>query len=243
MKRYFIIGTDTDCGKTYVSCQLLKHWQDQGHRVRALKPVASGCVEQNDRLVSEDAQHLQAYNRGFDGAVCPWLFKEPIAPHLAAKAAGVQLSAHAIAAFCTADIHHDLDYLLIEGAGGLMVPLNEDEPWLDVLRLTAIPVILVVGMRLGCINHALLTAFALKMHGIACAGWIANEIDPEMLELEANIDALSERIEVPLLGRVAYLAEYLSLKHVKPCNCRNASEQKYYVRPILYDKERCHADP
>ncbi len=204
MKRYFIIGTDTDCGKTYVTCQLLKQGLSQGLRVRALKPVASGCIEQDGLLVSEDVQHLQRYHHGFDGTVCPWSFKSPIAPHLAAKEAGVRLSARAITDFCCAETHADLDYLLIEGAGGLMVPLNETETWLDVLRLSAIPVILVVGMRLGCINHALLTAFALKAHGIDCAGWIANGIDPNMLAGSDNINTLSERIDAPLLARIAH---------------------------------------
>ena len=186
-----------------MTCQLLKNLHGQGQRVRALKPVASGCVEQDGILVSEDVQQLQAYNGGFDGSICPWRFKPPISPHLAAREAGVRLSARAITDFCCAK-HDDLDYLLIEGAGGLMVPLNEQETWLDVLCLSGIPVILVVGMRLGCINHALLTAFALKAHGIDCAGWIANGIDPDMLALSGNMETLSERIEVPLLASVAH---------------------------------------
>lgn len=203
MKRYFIIGTDTDCGKTYVTCQLLRYFQRQGHRVRALKPVASGCVEQDGIWVCEDVQQLQAHNGGFDGIVCAWPFKPPISPHLAAREAGVQLSARAITDFCCAP-HDDLDYLLIEGAGGLMVPLNEQETWLDVLRLSGLPVILVVGMRLGCINHALLTAFALKTQGIDCAGWIANGIDPDMLAVPGNMETLCERMDMPLLATVAH---------------------------------------
>ena len=204
MKRYYIIGTDTDCGKTYVTCQLLKHLHAQGHRVRGLKPIASGCIEQHGRWVSDDVAQLQACNGGFDGIICPWQFIPPISPHLAADAVGVRLSARAVTDFCCASEQDDLDYLLIEGAGGLMVPLNAQETWLDVLRLSAIPVILVVGMRLGCINHALLTAFALKAHGIDCAGWIANGIDPKMLALSGNMDTLSARINVPLLARVAH---------------------------------------
>ncbi len=204
MKRYFIIGTDTDCGKTYVTCQLLDYFKKRGHRSFGIKPVASGCLEQNNRLISEDVVQLQQHNGASQHDICPWRFKPAISPHLAAEELGERLSAAAISNFCNDETFRDLDYLLIEGAGGLMVPLNNTETWVDFLNLSRIPVILVVGMRLGCINHALLTAFALKIHEISCVGWIANCIDEHMLALPGNITSLKEKMGLPLLATIPY---------------------------------------
>lgn len=205
MKRYFIIGTDTDCGKTYVTCQLVKHFQKQGHKTLAIKPVASGCVErEKGMLINEDVQLLERANGPFEGSICGWQFKPAIAPHLAARDVGVRLSAQAIADFCNAERFLQQDYLLIEGAGGLMVPLNEQETWLNFLKLSEIPVILVVGMRLGCINHALLTFLALKTHGIACDGWVANCLDKDMQKLASNIETIAFQTQLPLLATVPY---------------------------------------
>ena len=205
MKRYFIVGTDTDCGKTYVTCQLVKHFQSQGYTSLAIKPVASGCLEKDDgTLISEDAQQLMHANGASEGDICPWRFKPAIAPHLAAEAVGLRLSAHAIMEFCSEERFSSLDYLLIEGAGGLMVPLNEQETWLDFLTISQIPVILVVGMRLGCINHALLTILALTAHNIVCEGWIANCLDKDMQELPLNIKTIADKAGIPLLTTVPY---------------------------------------
>lgn len=203
-KQYFITGTDTDCGKTYVTCQLVKQFQNQGHHVLAIKPIASGCIEQADgTLLNDDVQLLKRAN-GTETSICSWLFKPPIAPHLAAKQANVRLSAHDIFNFCRKSSFVQHDYLLIEGAGGLMVPLNEQETWLDFLKISQIPVLLVVGIRLGCINHALLTAHALKTHGIACEGWIANGIDNDMQLSQENIDTIAAHIDIPLFMTVPY---------------------------------------
>lgn len=209
MKRYFVVGTDTDCGKTYVTCQLMKHWRQQGHRVRALKPVASGSrVLSDSRLVNDDVLQLEAHQTPFKppfaGELCKWMFKPAIAPHLAAESVGVRLSASDIAAFCRMPFEDNVDAVLVEGAGGLMVPLNERETWLDVLRLSGMSVILVVGMRLGCINHALLTDYALNSHGIDCVGWVANCFDPMMEKLDENLNALSIRLSMPLLDVIQY---------------------------------------
>lgn len=205
MKQYFIVGTDTDCGKTYVTCQLIRYFQSQGHKSLAIKPVASGCFEDDDgRLISEDAQQLMLANGEFEGDICPWRFKPAIAPHIAAEAVGIRLSAQAITDFCRDERFSSLDYLLIEGAGGLMVPLNEQETWLDFLTISQIPVILVVGMRLGCINHALLTISALTAHNIVCEGWIANCIDKDMQSLSLNIKTIADKADLPLLATVPY---------------------------------------
>ena len=117
---------------------------------------------------------------------------------------GKRLSTQAITSFCFDDAFAGLDYLLIEGAGGLMVPLNDSETWLDFLLSSRIPVILVIGMRLGCLNHALLTELALNAHRIGCVGWIANCVDENMLALSGNIKTLSEKMRLPLLATIPY---------------------------------------
>lgn len=202
MKSYFIIGTDTDCGKTYVTSALIDDLKAQQKTVMALKPVASGCERIGDHWMSGDAMRLQASLGDDTINICPWRFPLPISPHLAAEASGVALDLASIASFCQDEAWNAYDYLLIEGAGGLLVPLNDQETWIDVLKLTQIPVILVVGMRLGCINHALLTITALDHHGIQCAGWIANCLDNNMLYLEQNIQTLRAKIPYPMLARV-----------------------------------------
>lgn len=204
MKPYFIIGTDTDCGKTHVTCALIEALQARQHTVMALKPVASGCEQIGDKLVSDDVTRLQAAQGDNQHLICPWSFSLPVSPHLAAQSVGETLCLEEIVAFCQRKAWDAYDYLLIEGAGGLMVPLNDQDTWIDVLQRTQIPVILVVGMRLGCINHALLTMTVLQSHRIECAGWIANCLDNQMLCLQENIDTLKMKMPFPLLAQVDY---------------------------------------
>lgn len=206
MKSIFIAGTDTSCGKTYITCQLMQDLQAKGKTVRALKPVASGCDVVNGQLINEDVASILEYDKtnARSKDICGWLLKDPIAPHIAAQDEGVNLSAEAIANFCQRSELSAYDYTLIEGAGGLLVPLNARETWVDVLKLLKIPVILVVGMRLGCINHALLTMSALQSNNIECEGWIANCIDSDMLRLQDNLKSLEQRIGAPLLATVEY---------------------------------------
>ena len=204
MRRYFIIGTDTDCGKTYVTCELLDYFKNKSQKIMAVKPIASGCIEMEGQLVSEDAIRLQHHNSFKSNLICPWRFKRPISPHLAAKESGQEVSAQQIADFCNQTLFGDIDYLLVEGAGGLMCPLNDSETWVDFLLYSKIPVILVVGLRLGCLNHALLSQVALQAHQIDCVGWIANCLDKSMLALSENIDTLSKKMAMPLLATIAY---------------------------------------
>lgn len=204
MKPFFITGTDTNCGKTYVTCQLLDYLNVQQKKGLALKPVASGCLVRNGQLQNDDVLSLQKHNKNPDYLISGWQFPAPISPHLAAKAAGSSLSVHEIADFCLHRQFDPLDYLLVEGAGGLLVPLNDEETWLDFLNLTQIPVILVVGMRLGCLNHALLTESVLKNNRTVCVGWIANCLDKEMLALTENIATLSLKMKMPLLATIPY---------------------------------------
>ena len=172
---------------------------------------------QGNELVSEDVVQLQRHNGQVLQSICPWRFKPPISPHIAAAQVGQLISAKAITDFCYDTAFAPFDYLLIEGAGGLMVPLNNKETWLDVLSMSNIPVILVVGMRLGCLNHALLTELALKVHQTKCVGWIANCIDNQMLALSENIKTLSEKIKWPLLATIPYgggLSGEIMLQHL-----------------------------
>ncbi|STX28925.1 dethiobiotin synthetase [Legionella beliardensis] len=201
MKQFFITGTDTDCGKTYVLGSLL-NYLNQTYKAQALKPLASGCDEINGQLISQDVIRLQRYNADPNLTINRWQYLPPISPHLAAQFAGEVITVDEIAQFCQQDVFTRFDYLLIEGAGGLLVPLNSQETWLDFLKLTRIPVILVVGMRLGCINHALLTDAVLKANQITCFGWVANYLDNNMLVVEENIATLEARMHMPLIGRV-----------------------------------------
>ncbi len=200
MKRYFITGTDTDCGKTYVTAKLVEYFPNAA----ALKPVASGCSFIENQLVSTDAQQLQQNSPLSLNEINPWRFKLPVSPHIASKEEGVCLSMKEIAEYCMNFELKEMESLFIEGAGGLMVPLNENETWIDFLKHTRIPVILVVGLKLGCINHALLTATAFEANNIECMGWIANCLDPQMLAISDNMSTLTNMLKFPLLATLPY---------------------------------------
>jgi len=196
MPRYFIIGTDTDCGKTYVTCQLLKHLNQSHQQALAIKPIASGG--------SGDIDVLNQHQDPGAHAIFRWLFEPAIAPHLAAEQTNQAISFDKLDAFCNTKQYSNITTLLIESAGGLMCPLNTTSTWLDYLIHSQIPVILVVGMQLGCINHALLTAFALEHHKINCLGWIANCLDPKMQALEQNIQTLEHKLKSPRLATLTF---------------------------------------
>ncbi len=200
MKRYFITGTDTDCGKTYVTSQLINYYSN----AVALKPVASGCKNVGNELISSDAQELIKNNKLDLDLINPWRFELAVSPNIAAEHEGKSIVISELVRYCSQFELAGTDTLFIEGAGGLMVPLNNQETWIDFLRLSKISVLVVVGMKLGCINHALLTVTALKMHGISCTGWIANCIDPNMLAFDENMATLGRFIDAPLLAIVPY---------------------------------------
>lgn len=204
MKRYFITGTDTDCGKTYFTCQLLNFLNQQGKLALAVKPVASGCHVFNKELISDDLQSLSQYNRFSDYDISPWRFTLPVSPHIAAIKDNRQVLVKEIIEYCDGFLDKPLDCLLVEGAGGLMVPLNDKETWLDFLKWSQIPVLFVVGMRLGCLNHALLTDAMFTNNKINCIGWIANCVMNDMLALEENIETLKTRLSMPLLTVLPY---------------------------------------
>ena len=174
-----------------------------------LKPLASGSARAADgRLLNEDALSLQAaasITLPYE-AVNAISLEPAIAPHLAAEEAGVQLSAEALAGHCRRQLAHGHDLLLVEGAGGWRVPLNATETFADLARALGFPVILVVGLRLGCVNHALLTAEAIAADGLRLAGWVGSQIDPDMARLEQNLHAIEARIEAPCIGVIRHRA-------------------------------------
>jgi dethiobiotin synthetase len=202
---YFVTGTDTSVGKTLVSCALLHVFASQGMRVAGFKPVAAGCDKDGH---NEDAVRLRAAStmQLSYGQVNPYCLREAIAPHIAAKRENVHIELPRIVA-AYRELAAQADVVIVEGAGGFLVPLNDQQTSADLAKVLALPVILVVGMRLGCLNHALLTIRAIADYRLECAGWVANVLDNKMSVLQDNISALRERIEAPLLGVVPYMAE------------------------------------
>jgi dethiobiotin synthetase len=207
-KRFFIAGTDTDAGKTTVACALLAKARNQGLSTAAVKPVAAGCIETKEGLRNNDAEQLlaQCTMPLYYEQVNPVAFLAPIAPHIAAQQQGQRLQVDRLAGFTSGVLMQGANLTLVEGAGGWRVPVNERETLADLAIALGIPVVLVVGMRLGCINHTLLTVEAITRDGLTLAGWVANCIDPQMAELDANIMTLQHRIQAPMLGVVPNLA-------------------------------------
>jgi dethiobiotin synthetase len=202
----FVIGTDTSVGKTLVSCALLQAFAAQNMRVAGMKPVASGCRREGRMLVSEDAEMLLAAGNVPVSIkqINPYAFEPALAPHLAAAMAGTEITLPPIlAAFEKLQVQVDL--VVVEGVGGFRVPLNDREDTADLARALCLPVVLVVGMRLGCLNHALLTVEAIQQRGLELAGWVANCIDPEMVALKDNLAALNTRLPTACLGVIPYL--------------------------------------
>jgi dethiobiotin synthetase len=197
----FVTGTDTGVGKTHVSCALLRAARARGLRACGYKPVASGCTRDADgALRNDDALALQAAAGTAEayGRINPYAFEPPLAPHIAARAQGRPISLPHLD-----EVHADLasryELLIVEGAGGWQVPLDDAHTFADWVVAHGWPVLLVVGMRLGCINHALLSAEAIARRGRLFA-WVANVLPPTQAALQDNIDALRRRIEAPLLG-------------------------------------------
>lgn len=203
-KKYFVTGTDTDVGKTFITCALLAKARQKQWLSGALKPVAAGCESVDGTLRNSDALQLQA------GAtlslpyqtVNPIALQEPIAPHIAAQHDGKTLQVARLEGFVKGAMMTPADLWLVEGAGGWLVPLNPRETLADLAVALGMPVILVVAIRLGCINHALLTAAAIRQAGLPLAGWVANCIDEKTPALDENIATLSTLLPAPCLGQV-----------------------------------------
>jgi len=208
---YFVTGTDTGVGKTRVSLALMAALQAEGHVVTGMKPVASGCVPGPDGLVNDDALQLQA-RASFSvpyADVNPYAFEPAVAPHLAAREAG-QVIDMAVIQGAFGRVSENCDRVVVEGLGGWLVPLGPALGMSDVAVALGLPVVLVVAIRLGCLNHALLTARSIKLSGVPFAGWIANRIDPECQLQDALVADLDVRIGVPRLGDFQYSVDGLS---------------------------------
>ncbi|MBC7945219.1 MAG: dethiobiotin synthase [Burkholderiales bacterium] len=200
-KAYFVTGTDTGVGKTVVACALLRAFAGQGKSVIGMKPVAAGCADDGyddvEQLIA--ASNIEAPR----GLINPYALPLPVAPHIAAQFAGVDIDIDIIAR-AYARLQASSDIVIVEGVGGFKVPLNSHQDSADLAQRLALPVILVVGMRLGCLNHALLTAESIRARGLVLAGWIANRIDAAMPMFEQNVSALEERLRCPRLATLSW---------------------------------------
>ncbi|MDE1942925.1 MAG: dethiobiotin synthase [Betaproteobacteria bacterium] len=218
-RSWFITGTDTGVGKTTVATTLLQCFSRQGYSAVGMKPVGTGCVYEQGLWINDDALLLadhstlpvsrQAEAVALAQGSIPWqwinpyAYEPPIAPHIAARNAGdgirfsvIEKALHALQARA--------DVVLVEGAGGFRVPLGADGDTASLCQALGLPVILVVGMRLGCINHALLTEESVKSRGLTLAGWVANVVDPQMQVFEENLATLKQEIQAPFLGLVPF---------------------------------------
>ncbi|MCD6045092.1 MAG: bioD [Gammaproteobacteria bacterium] len=206
-KSIFITGTDTAVGKTTISCLLLKKLKQLGYKTFAMKPIASGCtMDENNHFVNEDALALQAAASIFKPypAINPIALKEPIAPHLAAKLMGKKLSVALLTETITAHVQAEADINIIEGVGGWSVPLNETELFSEAILQLNIPTILVVAIKLGCLNHAILTYHNIVQMKVPLLGWVANCIEQDTLASSGNIETLKQWIHAPCLGVVPF---------------------------------------
>lgn len=203
----FVTGTDTGVGKTLVAAALVAALAATGRRAVGMKPVAAGLVARGDGWVSEDVEALMqaASVSAPRDLVNPYALRAAVAPAIAARMEGVRIALAPIArAF--AELRATSDAVVVEGAGGFRVPLDDALDGADLAQALAVPVVLVVGMRLGCVNHALLTAAAVAARGLTLAGWVANRVDPAMDRVEENVALLAGRLGAPLVGVVPHLA-------------------------------------
>ncbi len=205
MRDVFVAGTDTEVGKTFVSCALLRALRGAGHRATGMKPVASGCTDTPEGLRNEDALALIEASDPHPGyADCnPFAFVEAVSPHIAAAQTGAEVVMAPIEA-AYARLAERADAVLVEGVGGWQAPLSPRLPASALPQTLELPVILVVGLKLGCLNHAQLSARAIVDDGCELLGWIGNRIDPAMRRPQENIDTLRRWLPVPCLGVVEH---------------------------------------
>jgi len=202
----FVTGTDTEVGKTFVSIALLDMLRRQGVRAAAMKPVASGAKKINGKYLNDDALQLQQA-AGIDALyaqVNPFVFPEAIAPHIAAARMGVEIDFETIKQPFQS-LSEQSDFILVEGVGGWLAPLNRQQTVADLAIEIELPVLLVVGLRLGCINHALLSAGAIEQSGAKLLGWIANKVQGNYPCVDENIEAITQWLDAPLLATLDHL--------------------------------------
>lgn len=221
-KGFFITGTDTDIGKTRIALGLINKLNTMGHTTTVMKPLSAGCDSTPDGLRNDDAVQLiqQASFKPDYDKVNPYAFKPAIAPHLAAEKENTVIDLSRIKNIFD-ELSAQADYIVVEGAGGWKVPINKQQTMAELAEALALPVILVAGMRLGCLNHAILTVESIQHAGIPIAGWIANTLSKNFTELDANIKTLKEHLEIPFLGTVPYMekcepqqtGQYINISH------------------------------
>ena len=200
---FFITGTDTGCGKTYITIGLVRALRAQGLRVAPYKPVAAGAELVDGELRNEDAlQLIEAAGGDWNyQQVNPYCLPEPVSPHLAARDVDVSIELDVLLKGAQ-NLAAQADVLVVEGAGGWLVPLNDDLLIADIAQALNLPVLLVVGLRLGCLNHALLSAQA--MQHLPILGWVGSQVDPMMQRMSENVATLQRQLNIPYLGHAAY---------------------------------------
>jgi dethiobiotin synthetase len=216
MNGFFITGTDTGVGKTRVAAALLRAYGRLGYRCVGMKPVAAGAEQVDGVWVNEDVIELRAAANveAPMEQVNPYLFREAMAPHIAAERKGVSIELPRIRAAYEV-LAREADVVVVEGAGGFLVPLSRDRDMADLAVALQLPVILVVGMRLGCLNHALLTREAVLARGLSMAGWVANRLDPAMAAYDENLATLARRLPAPLLAELPFQADAMHQQAVE----------------------------
>ena len=223
---FFIVGTDTEVGKTLVSGALILKLRELGKEAVGFKPVVAGTYPgQNGQPLNEDLETLRIASNLQQGqlSLCPYILDTPAAPHLVAKAKGIRLELETMLK-AYKELQKEKDSVVVEGAGGFLVPINDQQDLGDFAQQIQLPVILVVGMKLGCINHALLTIEAILARKLVIAGWIANTLDQEMGLLSENIETLQSRISAPFLGLIPKL----------PTNIQKLSNQPYSLDALKF---------
>ena len=223
---FFVTGTDTEVGKTLVSGALILKLRELGKQAVGFKPVVAGTYPgQNGQPLNEDLETLRIASNLEPGqlAICPYVLDAPAAPHLVAKGNGIHLDLETMLK-AYKDLQKEKGCVVVEGAGGFLVPLNNQKDLGDFAQEIQLPVILVVGMKLGCINHALLTIEALRARKLVLAGWIANTLDQEMDLLSENIETLQSRMNAPFLGLIPKL----------PANIQKLSNQPYPLEALKF---------
>ena len=208
---FFVVGTDTEVGKTLVSGALILKLRGQGRKVVGFKPVVAGTYQdESGVLLNEDLETLRIASDIKSGQMqlCPYVLDVPAAPHLVAADLGLRLELEHIMQSLS-KVQSQADLVVVEGAGGFLIPLNDQQNLGDVAKKIDFPIVLVVGMKLGCLNHAQLTYEAIKSRGLSIAGWVANTLSAEMPLLQGNIEALKKNINAPFLGLIPKLPNQL----------------------------------
>ena len=226
MHSFFITGTDTNIGKTAITCSLIAKCIEEGFRAGGMKPVAAGCHIDNGYMISDDVKKIiEVSNVDLNiKEINPYSFELPIAPHISFKSNEIDI--HLIKKYLRS-FENKMDYLFIEGVGGYAVPLTENFTTADLVENLDIPVILVVGMKLGCINHALLTVESILNKKQKLCGWVANRIDGDMQAYEENFSFLKEKIKAPCLGEVPYFKDFDPYKASKFIDINKLNDKAY----------------